>query len=349
MKKPSISSLQGLKVLAFIGVFLAHTTDSVWSGQWGVSLFIVLSGFLLIYNHYEEDMESGAVAAIKFSVSRIKKFYPLHIVMLLIKLLLELYMKSCGLMDFGWKEEAAKVLLNVLLIKVWVPKMQYFFSVNGSAWYLCVLVVLYFAFPYFQRRIKRYKNRKEALAAILTIFIIQFCVAFIFGRFNLGAEKERWFTYVLPPFRLLDFYAGCNLGYLFIKRAENKNISESLMTMLETALVVITIAVIIIYPRIQWHWFRYTVMYTPLSLLTIYLIGLHRGKIAKICANKLFVGGGYLTGWVMLIHESVIRVMRLFLPKELYILPYKVIMIIIELSLSFMVAYGYELYKEKLR
>ena len=132
-------------------------------------MFIVLSGVLLIYNHYDEDIESGAVAAIKFSVGRIKKFYLLHIVMLAIKLLLELYMKSCGLMDFGWKEEAVKVLLNALLIKVWVPKIQYFFSLNGSSWYLCVLVVLYFSFPYFQRIIKSYKNRKEELLYLIHI------------------------------------------------------------------------------------------------------------------------------------------------------------------------------------
>ena len=43
-KRGVIRSLQGLRVLAFAGIFLSHAVDSP-SGTWGVSVFIMLSGF----------------------------------------------------------------------------------------------------------------------------------------------------------------------------------------------------------------------------------------------------------------------------------------------------------------
>lgn len=48
-----IKALQGLRVLAFIGIFLSHAIDTP-SGGWGVSIFIMLSGFVMTYAYWDK-------------------------------------------------------------------------------------------------------------------------------------------------------------------------------------------------------------------------------------------------------------------------------------------------------
>lgn len=51
MKK--LDSLQAVRALAFLGIFLSHTGIKYFgtTGTWGVSVFFVLSGFLMVYNY----------------------------------------------------------------------------------------------------------------------------------------------------------------------------------------------------------------------------------------------------------------------------------------------------------
>lgn len=49
-----LNSLQGLRAVAFMGVFLGHCGIGSGGGM-GVSVFLVLSGFLMIYNYYQKD------------------------------------------------------------------------------------------------------------------------------------------------------------------------------------------------------------------------------------------------------------------------------------------------------
>ena len=44
-------SLQGIRAIAFLGIFLYHC-ELIETGPWGVSIFLILSGFLMSYNYY---------------------------------------------------------------------------------------------------------------------------------------------------------------------------------------------------------------------------------------------------------------------------------------------------------
>lgn len=56
--KQIILPIQGLKAIAFIGIFLPHTDMAIFSSfwPWGVSIFIILSGFLMMINYNEKQM-----------------------------------------------------------------------------------------------------------------------------------------------------------------------------------------------------------------------------------------------------------------------------------------------------
>ena len=48
MNKPRLQSVQGLRAIAFILIFLSHT-EIVAAGPAGVSIFLVLSGCMLMW------------------------------------------------------------------------------------------------------------------------------------------------------------------------------------------------------------------------------------------------------------------------------------------------------------
>ena len=50
--KKLISSLQGLRAVAFLSVVLSHC-GAPWLGPWAISVFVALSGFLMTCNYYD--------------------------------------------------------------------------------------------------------------------------------------------------------------------------------------------------------------------------------------------------------------------------------------------------------
>ena len=84
-----IESLQALRAIAFIGIFLSHAGAPI---KWilGVSIFFVLSGFLLNYKHSDELLDYSPKGMFKFSIDRIKKLYPLHIITMICAIVLEI-------------------------------------------------------------------------------------------------------------------------------------------------------------------------------------------------------------------------------------------------------------------
>ena len=56
-KRESLKMLDALRGVTFLGVFMFHTELNVFRtlGGWGVSVFFVLSGFLMVYSYWEQD------------------------------------------------------------------------------------------------------------------------------------------------------------------------------------------------------------------------------------------------------------------------------------------------------
>ena len=50
--KKLISSLQGLRAVAFLCVVISHC-GAPWLGPWAISVFVALSGFLMVCNYYD--------------------------------------------------------------------------------------------------------------------------------------------------------------------------------------------------------------------------------------------------------------------------------------------------------
>lgn len=74
-------------------VFLSH---AVWQfgqlGYFGVSVFIIMSGFLMVKSNFAKDsIIVGVKENVGFAFNKIKKLYPLHILMMFPFIILSLY------------------------------------------------------------------------------------------------------------------------------------------------------------------------------------------------------------------------------------------------------------------
>ena len=76
--KKLISSLQGLRAVAFLCVVISHC-GAPWLGPWAISVFVALSGFLMVCNYYDRPRTApGLQSAIAFSFKKIRRLYAPH-------------------------------------------------------------------------------------------------------------------------------------------------------------------------------------------------------------------------------------------------------------------------------
>ena len=307
-KRQNLPALQGLRALAFFGIFTEHT-GLFQGGAWGVSIFFILSGFLMLYNYYDRPMESGLKKHLQFTWQKVGRLYLLHIITLIATIPFFIWTWGSLLTPLFFKT----VTLNILLLHSWSANASTYFSFNAVSWYLSTCVLLYFCFPFIRKLILRYTKSYHGLLCIAITFIVQLTLAYLTNitqvPLSYSDNFNKWFTYVCPLFRLGDFFIGCNLGYLFIQR-DNCS-SKVSVTIKELFILCLTVLSLYIYnSQISlgaWEWSRYTLLYLPSSILLVYAVAENQGYFSKILCNKFFVHIGNISAYTFLIHPVIIR------------------------------------------
>jgi peptidoglycan/LPS O-acetylase OafA/YrhL len=130
------------------------------NGFLGVSLFFVLSGFIITYSHYAETMTPTVIG--RFYWARIARIYPVY----LLALVLALPTLAAPLTRF----DALSVLT---MTQAWtIPASKQGFAWVMQAWTLSIEVVFYLLFPFYWPFVRR-------LSLIGTVVLGLACAAFI--------------------------------------------------------------------------------------------------------------------------------------------------------------------------
>ena len=351
-KHKKIESLQALRAIAFIGIFLYHAGSPVKWQTLGVSVFFVMSGFLMMYKHEDDELAQGIRERLRFSLDRISRLYPLHILTMIFAVILAVAVSiHAGSSVRSLLEIAGEVILNVFLVQTWFPNGAVNVSLNGVAWYLSVTVFLYFMFPVILRFMK---GKKQSILWIIcvVILLVQWasCVPFIYF---LGCNSlvYVWFMYCFPVFRLGDFFVGCVLGRKFAGSRSN-SYSTATITAIELIVAVITVMLyvhknsgendLIIIALNNW-----TTMFIPIAAMWVYLFAVNRGLITKALTNRVFLFIGDLSAYMFLIHyvvtqytKSLLNILNITLSG-----PIMWIVILIEFVISVILSMMYKLHK----
>ncbi len=311
-KKQKIDSLQVLRTFAFLGIFTSHSHIFPPLGAWGVSVFFILSGFLMSYNYVERELEYGFLFSLKFSLLKIKKLYLLHIIMTLAAIPYQLYItenlksiKTIGIL-------ISKLLLNLTLLQTWSPYLSWYGSFNGVSWFLSVLMFCYFVFPLVLHFLCKINKTISLILIMLVIYIVQILFAY-YTRNCIFDAGEFWgnyyFAYTFPFFRLGDFIIGSVLGMLFIRYKTN-NFGTFCSTIIELITCFCIIGSAFIYENrlgiFGSNWFRLSLLWLPTSCFIIYICAKEQGYITKILTKPIIVKFGNKTNSYFLIHNMVI-------------------------------------------
>ncbi len=312
--KDKILSLQGLRLYAFLGIFCSHIGIREW-GPWGVSIFLVLSGFLMTYNYLDRDIPTGMANQLLFAINKVKRLYPLHIIMMIAAIIVQaakgmiFYSPQRGVIDSGI------IGLHVLLAQSWIPRSGVYFSLNGVSWYLGVSLFCYFVFPFICSIIRTYSTRAEAVKWMIVIYIIQIVVAYtsryIHVPIEVSKDFTKWVTYVFPVFRLGDFFVGCNLGWLFLnqkKNSDNWKFNSFLVGFFESLLLFgsLLIPCQVLLNNEAGKWLATDILYLPFSSLLVWTFALNRGIISRLSSVRFISFFGGWTQYAFLIHFQVV-------------------------------------------
>lgn len=124
-QRPIIESLQALRALAFLGIFFSHTHFFIEWSALGVSIFFVLSGFIMMYRYDGIDLGPSLKTNIYFSIKKISKLYRLHILtMLAIFALYFAVIIHKGITKKAVVELLEKTILNTVLLQTWIPNIS---------------------------------------------------------------------------------------------------------------------------------------------------------------------------------------------------------------------------------
>ena len=142
-----VDSLTGLRIVAAGLVFLSHVTapafmalplkTAVTAGYNGVTVFFVLSGFVIAWNYTDRLLVWEGRQVWSYGVARFARIYPLYAFALLCASAPALVAHT--LPPGAW--------LHVFALQTWHPDVMVAYALNGPGWSIGVEFFLYACFP----------------------------------------------------------------------------------------------------------------------------------------------------------------------------------------------------------
>lgn len=317
-----IDTLQALRGVAILGIVMHHTNFKIFRGTgiWGVSLFLVLSGFLMTYNYYDKGRIDHV--SIKNNIKFAYKKIGIHIYLLHI---LVTIFSSVFLFVGSYHENMIRFLikmaLNICLLQEWIPISGR--SINETSWFLSTILFCYFIFPYILERLEVYTNRRKSYIVMFILFILQIFLGILGSRIHtpvytangwLDFDFTNWFVYRFPFSRSIDFVIGCYLGYFFVKYKEGVlfNVNKTILSVVSIVLIIVANLLVIIHkPNTNdlishpEKWWIYSVIFTMSSCMLVYLAALKETLVARIVKNRVTIYLGNISQYIFLIHYVV--------------------------------------------
>ena len=223
---PPLKALTSLRFFAAMHVVIYHLSADhkysqvplmgrfVGSGYTGVSLFFILSGFILAYN-YREGLDKR-----EFWISRFARVYPVYLIALLLGVAYA-FAPASPHMAHPW----LALGLCLTLLHTWYPPLADAF--NGPGWTLSVEAFFYALFPYLLGWLKRVGDSTLVIfcalyVAALSVPIWMHLASTVPGAGSITAYFLTWGT--VPPVHLPMFLIGVYLGIKYLKPVARRSL-----------------------------------------------------------------------------------------------------------------------------
>lgn len=197
-----IQALTSFRFLFMLLIVLFHLIGKrfEFGGDCGVAFFFMLSGFVLSLG-YGKQVAEGSFEIFPFVKRQLAKFYPLHLLMLVLIALLDARLERY----YEWYQ----LLPSVLLLQSWFPFDSIIHVANASSWFLCALLFSYILFPLLFRLLSGLSIKRLMLLSVGTLVIYAVIISIV------PESKINNVVCLSPALRVLDFCIGILLFRLF--------------------------------------------------------------------------------------------------------------------------------------
>ena len=247
--KKRFDAIQTLRFLCFLMVFGEHAGFYKVSGipafgeSCAMSVFLMMSGFLMVYSYMDRETESSIGGCFRFTTGKLKKLYPLHVetaTLQFIMFIILYWSLFVSIDQVHLESQLFRFGVNLSLMQAWVPDYNnYVFNFNGPSWFLSVMLFAYFLFPLILKLLKKLGSIKKVLCLAVIVSAvftgIEIAVGYALGFPEVfsavtGASFEHdlfiWFTQNSPIMRVADFFIGCVMGYIYMARRKESDIDS---------------------------------------------------------------------------------------------------------------------------
>ena len=347
MKKVILSPLTGIRFFAAIYVILFHNIgffkDSpgfvfnfLKHGYVGVSLFFVLSGFILTYN-YIEAFGENYLDNKKFWLARFLRLYPIYFISIIVSLPPFFYFlgKTLPLYPAVFKGIAITTF-TIPLLQSWIT----FFlgQLNAPGWSLSVEAFLYFTFPFVAPCLAKIKNKNLIFIIIFSwiLSILPNIILLALQQYKIAIDPDLpsiitspyplYSTFIssFPLFHLPQFMIGVIIAIIYMRDIEQKKyklsnyINNQKVQFLRLAEIVIFSLIIIIMAqdKIYIESSLNNGIISPLFGLLFYVLAYEKGIISKLLSLPVFMMLGEAS-FCMYIFQAPVRTYLTIIVKKL--------------------------------
>ena len=213
-----IDALTGVRIVAAAAVFLSHAGAPEFApaslktfmaaGYNGVTLFFVLSGFVLAWNYGDRMSRLTPGNVWSFAVARVARIYPVYLLALL--WVAAPIVVTSGVPEDLWVHAAA--------LQAWDSDIQVAYGYNGPAWSISVEFFLYACFPLLILALGPIRRNSRGLLIVAGIALAVvvglawwFAAVRVEPAWGAPGGSHRW-LYRMPLTRLGDFTIGACLA-----------------------------------------------------------------------------------------------------------------------------------------
>ena len=290
-----IKSLQGLRVISMLIIFMWHCGYSNFKAGIPVTFFFILSGFLSYITYKDKKEESIVIASIDYCKIKLKRIYPIHLIMFLISVPLRI---KIILNNFG--KEIIVMITHLLLIQSIIPITHFYFNYNESAWYVSTLMFCYLFTQILVKMINKIQNMNKSLFKSIFLLLVTLVIQTVLYKVFNNTKLSQWFLYISPFYRILDYFMGMLVGFIWINTRKDINFNKNIMTIFE--ILILSVISINYIPSIN----IYCEVNIALLLVGVFVFSLEGGLLSKILSNRIFIYFADFSFEFFLVHMPII-------------------------------------------
>lgn len=222
-----LDALTGIRFFAAIGVVFYHfwvlsirnraLNVIVQNGYMGVSLFFILSGYILTYV-YVQDADT-VIDRKRFWASRFARIYPIYVVSFLIQVpQMIAYVAHSGRILNRSAVAVGTLAANLAMVQVWVYPLKWRW--NYPSWSLSVEAVFYMLFPALAVWLAKKESIRKTVVITAVAGLLSIAPSLVASFRGIGVHPtaERTLPFFLvtfsPWFRIPQFLFGMGLARL---------------------------------------------------------------------------------------------------------------------------------------